>query len=214
MAKLIIPEGTEPDQTVTHCLDCGYWLRGLPAHGRCPECGNPYDKFGGVWRSGKTLIMGKSVLLPRRCIKCNAPVDELTFKRKLSWHHPLVYLLLLLGCFFGGGLLLYILVAYLVSKKAVIFVGLCPQHEGKRRVLMVVFGVLFAAAILMIYTAFAVEHPGPALAAGVSLVGCIVMAYVVQSVTTKRIDEHFIWLRGVHTEYLAELPELPDSMRR
>ena len=163
MARLTFPEGTQPDQTVNHCLECGYWLRGLPAQGRCPECGNPYNKFGGVRRSGKTLVMGKNVLLPRRCIKCNAPVDELTFKRKLSWHHPLIYLLLLLYCFYGIGILLYILVAYPVSKKAVIFVGLCPQHQGKRRVWLVVFWVLFATSILMIYSAIAIEHPGPAV---------------------------------------------------
>ncbi len=214
MAKLTIPEGTEPEQTVTHCLECGYWLRGLPGQGRCPECGNPYDKFGGVWRSGKTLIMGKNVLLPRRCIKCNAPVDELTLRRKLSWHHPLVYLLLLLCCYRGVGIFLYFLVAYLVSKKVVIFVGLCPQHRARRRLWLVVFGVLFVASALLLYSAIAVEHPGPAFAAGLLLVGCIVMAFVVQSVTTKRIDDRFIWLRGVHPDFLAELPELPDSMRR
>jgi hypothetical protein len=33
--------------TITHCPLCRYWLQGLPAQGRCPECGNPYgpDQF-------------------------------------------------------------------------------------------------------------------------------------------------------------------------
>lgn len=214
MAKLTIPEGTEPQQTVTHCVDCGYWLRGLATQGRCPECGDPYNKFGGVWQSGKTLIMGKRVLLPRRCIKCNAPVDELAFRRKLSWHHPLIYLFLPLGCFYGSGILLYILVAFLASKKAVIFVGLCPRHQAKRRVWIVALWVLFAVSIIMMYSATATQHSEPALAAAALLTGCVVMAFKVQSVTTSRIDEHFIWLRGVRTEFLAELPKLPNSMRR
>jgi hypothetical protein len=33
--------------TITYCPLCRYWLQGLPAEGRCPECGNPYgpDQF-------------------------------------------------------------------------------------------------------------------------------------------------------------------------
>ena len=30
-----------------HCAHCGYRLRGLPAEGRCPECGTPYKRPDG-----------------------------------------------------------------------------------------------------------------------------------------------------------------------
>ncbi len=35
------PEGDAP--TVLSCVECGYDLRGLPAEGRCPECGTPVE---------------------------------------------------------------------------------------------------------------------------------------------------------------------------
>ena len=52
-------EDAERDVIATHCPGCGYWLRGLPDQGRCPECGIPYDKYWGVWRQGKVLVMDK-----------------------------------------------------------------------------------------------------------------------------------------------------------
>ena len=207
--KQTIPEGTEPDQTVTNCLRCGYWLRGLPVEGPCPECGESYHKFGGVWRAGKILVMEKKALLPRRCLKCNARVEELTLKRSLSWHHPLLYLLLPV-CFLGVGLLIYMLVLYLVSKKAVIFVGLCSRHARKRRVWIAACGLLFAAAVAMLGIAVGVETTNPAafLTPVGLLVACLVIIYVpLQVVRAKRMDDRRIWLRGVHPTFLAELPE-------
>jgi hypothetical protein len=35
---------------LSHCLDCGYSLTGLPTRHRCPECGWEYDQFTRVWR--------------------------------------------------------------------------------------------------------------------------------------------------------------------
>ena len=37
-------DGDEINQTLTHCSVCGYWLRGLPDRGRCPECGSDYNE--------------------------------------------------------------------------------------------------------------------------------------------------------------------------
>ncbi len=35
---------------LSHCLECGYSLEGLPTHHRCPECGWEYDQYTRVWR--------------------------------------------------------------------------------------------------------------------------------------------------------------------
>jgi hypothetical protein len=50
-----------------------------------------------AWRDGKTLVVRKGVILPDRCIKCNAPAEGAFQKQNLSWHSPVLYLLLLAG---------------------------------------------------------------------------------------------------------------------
>src|SRR5215468_1246990 len=53
---------------LTHCPDCGYDLRGLPARHRCPECGFEYDEHTRVWKPSRPWVallggMGGGVLL-------------------------------------------------------------------------------------------------------------------------------------------------------
>src|SRR5437016_2378562 len=38
-----------PEVPLTHCLECGYSLEGLPARSRCPECGFEYDEHTRIW---------------------------------------------------------------------------------------------------------------------------------------------------------------------
>src|SRR3954464_15581653 len=47
----------------------------------------------GVWRDGPILVMHKIAPLPDYCIKCNSPANGLRIRRKLSWHHPALYIL-------------------------------------------------------------------------------------------------------------------------
>ena len=47
------------------CFGCGYSLKGLPSHYRCPECGLPYDdtKLVKAWRrwSGRQIVYSGQV---------------------------------------------------------------------------------------------------------------------------------------------------------
>lgn len=81
---------------------------------------------GGAWRDGKLLVMRPEANLPDRCIRCNAPAGGFRFKRNLSWHPPGWYLLL----FFN--LIIYVIVALIVRKRAKVAVGLCARHRKKR----------------------------------------------------------------------------------
>src|SRR5690242_5147889 len=49
-----------------------------------------------IWRNNAVLVMTKQALLPNRCVKCNAPAEE-QLKRKLTWHHPALYLLVFIS---------------------------------------------------------------------------------------------------------------------
>ena len=57
--------------------------------------GAPIGSFAGGWRSGKRLVTTHDGSLPKRCIKCNEPTDSPQLKRKLSWHSPVLYVVIL-----------------------------------------------------------------------------------------------------------------------
>src|SRR5947209_12297282 len=65
----------------------------------------------GLWRDGKTLVVHKGASLPDRCIKCNEPAEGLSLNRKLVWHQPWLYLLII------PSIWIYAVVALIVRQK-------------------------------------------------------------------------------------------------
>jgi hypothetical protein len=159
--------------------------------------------LGGLWRSGKLLVMRKQALLPDRCVKCNQPANGFRLRRNLSWHSPWLFLLLVVAW------LVYIIVAAVTSKKARIEIGLCEEHRRIRsRDLLIAW--LAVAAALGSFVMAGIFNPGwpYALTGTVLLLGAIIYGVArVPQVQPKRIDDQFVWLNGVAPEYLADLNE-------
>jgi hypothetical protein len=158
----------------------------------------------GLWRDGKTLVMNREAALPARCVKCGEPVAALSLKRKLTWHSPWWYVLVLVN------LLIYALVAVIISKRATIQVGLCDRHRGRRKLLMISAWLLVAAAIVMFFLAAGVNaNSGLWVALGVLglLVAGILGVIASRVVLPKRITKERIWLTGIHPSILETLPE-------
>ena len=63
-----------------------------------------------AWRDGKKVVAFDKTALPARCYKCNHAASGAPMQRKLYWHHPAWYLLLILR------FLPYLLVAFFIRK--------------------------------------------------------------------------------------------------
>lgn len=161
----------------------------------------PLHNVPTIWRNKSVLVMNKRALLPDRCVKCNAPTQH-RLKRNLRWHHPAIYILIV------GGLLFYIILSLVLSKNATINVGLCETHDDARKrailitcvVVLVSFASFFFAVMIEDLNLFFV---GAALFFG-GVIDGIIKARVV---APKKIDDHFVWLNGVNTNYLEQFPE-------
>ena len=68
----------------------------------------------GGWRDGDLLVISEGAKLPDRCVKCNQPAEGYLLQRKLNWHEPTWYLLVIISP------LLYIIVALIIRKKAIV----------------------------------------------------------------------------------------------
>jgi hypothetical protein len=167
------------------------------------------DEGRGVWRDGKTLVMVKIARLPSRCIKCNEPATY-RLKRSLSWHNPLLYLMVVFP-----GLLFYVIVALIVRKTAKIDVPLCEAHRAGRKK-SILFAWIISLAGMALWFAPASGNDerlwiGFFVGIVLFLFGLIFGSLKSQTVTPTKIDDTHVWLNKVSPLYLAGLPKLPYS---
>lgn len=169
-----------------------------------------YDPTFGLWRQGNILVMHKNAPLPDVCVKSNQPANGRTLKRNLRWHHPLAYLALL------GNLLIYIIVAAILTKSATIQIGLSePWFARRRRTIILSWSLVLLSVGLFVGGITQVDAQngvGPILMlVGVCLFfGSTIYGLVAaRLVSPKKITDTHVWLKGVHPDYLAKLPHWP-----
>ena len=161
----------------------------------------PPPSMAGVWRDNKTLVMTKDALLPDQCVKCNAPANGYKLKRKLTWHHPALYVVLFVA------LLIYVILASALSKRATVFLGLCDQHVQRRRTLLIVGWGIFALGFVIPYVAFSNNFPlVGAFGLMLILVGVFWLVFANRVVNVKKIDDRLVYLTGIDSNYLAQFP--------
>ena len=159
----------------------------------------PPPAIGGIWRDKSTLVMTKDASLPDQCVKCNAPANGLRLKRRLAWHSPVLYLLILFA------VLIYVILAGMLSKRATVYLGLCSQHFQRRRKQKAVGWLLLAAGIITAIAAIAYDYPLLALLGfSAFLFAAFWLTFVSRVVTVKKIDDHLVWLNGINSDYLAQ----------
>lgn len=164
-----------------------------------------YAGYGelGFWRDGKLLGFRRGVLIPaQRCFKCNEPSVGKPLQRKLTWHHPLIYLTIF------AGLIIYVIVALIVRKSAVVRVGLCSKHRNQQRIVVAVSAILILSIIPMLFVAVQVTNGAPYGILGLLLFIAGLFVYLIggQVVTPKLIDEQIILVKGAGMPYLESFP--------
>lgn len=160
-----------------------------------------FKATGGTCRDGKFVLTADGASLPGRCVKCNVATDD-RVKRKLYWHHPAYYLLLVTG------VLVYVIVALCVRRKATVEVGFCERHRKRRLLDMLLGWIGFFGGIVLMIAGFGNEIPAAGMGGIVLIVGSIVYLIVrTNIVAPKRINEDGrVWLIGACREYLDSLP--------
>jgi GYF domain 2 len=159
----------------------------------------------GIWRMDKKLVTASETPFPDRCVKCNHPAHGYRLKRTMYWHHPAIYFLLFILCSW----LIYLIVALIVRKKAILSFGLCEEHRAARKRALLIgwiggLGSLFGGLILG-----AVINSGlVAVLAVLASIGCFIYSALKSPMlSATKIDKKNVWLKGAGPEFLAECPE-------
>lgn len=170
-----------------------------------PEVAAP---LAGLWRKGNLLVMHRDAPLPYICIKSGMPADG-TLPRKLSWHHPALFIVAVLS------LLIYVILALILTKRARIQIGLSEPVFARRRRDIIIAWSLVLLSILVTLAGISIleQHPLAPLAIilGILLffIGAIYGLIRARLVSPDRIQGDYIWLKGVHPDVLAPLPPWP-----
>jgi hypothetical protein len=154
-----------------------------------------------IWRDKSVLVMTKQAFLPNRCVKCNEPTGE-RLKRKLTWHHPALYLTILVS------ILVYAVVAMVLRKTATINLGLCEEHLDIRRRNIAITWFVAIVGVLCFPVAAMLEDVAALCVGGLLLLGAAIYGSVtLRVVVPTKIDDHFVWLKGITPDYLRDFPQ-------
>jgi hypothetical protein len=155
----------------------------------------------GVWRQGKILVVLREHDLPGRCIRCNEPAEPPTRVRKVYWHHPTIYLLILLN------IIIYVIVGLIARRTATVAPGLCRDHKKRRRTLLAAGWIAVLAGISAVFVGMG--YNSGLLVAGVlvAFAGVLTGLFGARLLYAKRIDKTHLYLKGCGGEFLDSLPE-------
>lgn len=156
----------------------------------------------GIWRLGRQLVTRSETPFPDRCVKCNAPANGFKLKRVLYWQHPAYYLFLLCN------LLVLLIVILIVRKKAILHVGLCEQHRAHRKTALIIGWVGLLGGLIVLISGVVWQSGLAALLGALLLLGGGIYGAVRGTIiTAAKIDKTNVWVKGVHQDFLAQLPE-------
>lgn len=160
-----------------------------------------------IWRDGDVLVKLMGAEMPHRCVKCNEPADPPTKARKVYWHHPGLYLLLLINA------LIYVIVAIAVRKKAFVSAGLCKEHKSRRRIAMTLSWTGALGGIVLMYFGADSSFGIWGMIAGLvvilaSIVGGLIFG---RTVYARKIDKTYVRLKGCGIAFLDSLPQFTES---
>jgi hypothetical protein len=177
---------------------------------KCRHCGELLGsaEAPGVFRDGKRVVLSRTASLPPRCVKSNEPAEE-WLKRNLTWHPPWVFVTILLSP------LIYIIVALATRKTACVRVPLTLARFRRRRRIILLAWLLFLGGIAALVAAAVASADrqsslSPILALG-GLAAILISPFlglaVASPVAPTKMDDKYIWLRGVHPAIVGDLPE-------
>jgi hypothetical protein len=165
----------------------------------------------GAWAHGSLLIVSRDAVLPPCCVKCGRPADAKRLRRRFSWHPPWVYVFVLIG------LLIYVILAAVLSKRTVLQLPLCSTHLEKYKMLKMAAIVLLLGSIPEMILAGSLlpeNYIGWGIAAGFIALIAGLMCWILFNgvLRINRIDEHYGYFSKASDGLLAHLPPPPPGM--
>jgi hypothetical protein len=97
-----------------------------------------------------------------------------------------------------------------VRKRATVDLGICDEHRAKRRTYIWLTWGLVLLGVAGFFVAIMVDDGTPAALGFLVLLSGIIFGVISTRVAyPTKIDDRFVWLKGVNKDYLDLLPQWP-----
>jgi hypothetical protein len=163
------------------------------------------NPFAGLWRQGNMLVMHKMAPLPDICLKSNQPATR-RLKRTLHWHHPAIFIAVLISALF------YIILALILQKRAIVQMAMTEEWFARRRMRMLIawglglFGILLGIGAGVLHETLGEATPLIIFLAFIVALGGLIYGLIAcRMITPQRITDQYVWIKGVHPEFLNRL---------
>lgn len=169
----------------------------------------PLAEAGAVRREGRILVVpvGGGETLPDHCLRCGAPAGGQRLVRKLYWHPPWVYALLLFNVVF------YVLGSLFTRRTMTVAIPLCDVHRGGRRNRLLASAAVIGLTIAVSCAGLASdadEHLWLVFLAGFIGLGALILLLMALSpLRAMRIDKVEGRFAGAGEAFLDRLPRGP-----
>jgi len=165
-----------------------------------------------MWRDGRLLVARKGEEFPDRCVKSNRPAHGRRVQQAAEVGHAALLLAHLWSSIVGAA------IAASVTKGVTFTVGLSNEWWRKRRRALCLAGGIIALSLAA--TAYGAALIGQndlglwLVPLGIlsTLGGLLYGLNASTLVTATRITNRYFWLKGVHPDFLANLPEWPGEV--
>jgi len=158
----------------------------------------------GCWQENGLVVLEKhGSELPGRCVVCNRKTSY-RLKKTFMWHAQGLYLLVL------AGWLIYLIVAAFVRKSAIVQLGLCKEHQERRKNGLIL-GWAGAGVSLVMTMIGAGSNSGFFIFAG--LLGVLAFAIaggrMARVASPTKITDTLVWLKA-GAPFVESLPDSSD----
>lgn len=165
----------------------------------------------GAWSRGDLLIASPDAVLPPFCVKCGRPADTKLLLRRFSWHPSWIYIFVLIG------LLIYAILAAVLSKRTRLQLPLCSAHHDKYKTLRIAAAALLLGSIPeMIFAGVSLpdRYMGWGIFAGALafLAGLVCWILFSNILRVDSIDNYYGYFSKASEAFLAHLPPPPPGM--
>jgi hypothetical protein len=150
---------------------------------------------GKVWREGNVLVLEHDARLPQHCIYCNSGQNvvmvpqTVRYRPFLPWHH---------------------------AEQAHIQFGLCRSCRRRRWLAHVAVGILAVGPFLLLLTSPKFPRADVQFPVGlvwISITSALLLKYWFQLPTSAHIDAREIRIRGLSSDFLADLPLRDEEIK-